>query len=56
MSFFSFDLLRLRERLDGLDDAGERTAMVLVSLVSDGARLFVVTAVAGAALLLLAGG
>lgn len=50
MAFFSFDVLHLRDRLAALNvdapdgqgaDAGSRTAMVLMTIVSDGARLFI---------------
>lgn len=45
MAFFSFDVLHLRDRLASLNeagaDAGSRTSMVLMTLVSDGVRLFI---------------
>ena len=41
----TFDLVLLPGRLRRMKDPGERTAMVMLTLVSDGARCFVAAAV-----------
>ncbi len=43
VTFVSFDIVKLRDRLHEIEDPGDRTNLVVLTLVADAARFFFIT-------------
>jgi len=42
LALFSLDVLKLGPRLEGMDNASDKTSMILFTFMSDFARIFIV--------------